>query len=135
VSVVVPAYNAAGFLERAVASVWEQTYPKDAIELLVIDDGSTDGTRTLASRLARRSPVAMRVLAHDGGRNRGVAPTRQLGRVSRPIGSSRCSMQTMSSAGAPEPPVDAADGGRERRGRCSLANVDEAGQPLVGHNA
>ena len=69
VSVVVPAYNAAAFLERAVTSVWSQTYPHDAIELLVVDDGSQDGTRALAERLVRRSPVTMRLLTHGGGRN------------------------------------------------------------------
>ena len=78
VTVIIPVWNGAKFLERAVTSVWEQTYPKEAIEMLVIDDGSTDGSRALAQRLARKSPVAMRVLAHDDGSNRGVSPTRHL---------------------------------------------------------
>src|SRR5580765_3051548 len=57
VSVIIPAYNAEAFLERAVRSVWAQTLQKDRIEILVGDDASTDGTRALAERLQAASPV------------------------------------------------------------------------------
>lgn len=48
-SVIMPAYNAAVVLERAVRSVMAQTEPD--FELLVVDDHSTDGTLSLARRL------------------------------------------------------------------------------------
>ncbi len=74
VSVVVPAYQAAGHLAEAVASARAQTL--DAIEILVVDDGSTDGTGAVARALAAEDP---RVRVLGDGRNRGVAGARNLG--------------------------------------------------------
>lgn len=59
VSVLVPAYNAEPFLERAVLSALGQTHAD--LEVLVIDDGSTDGTRGVAEDLAARD-ARVRVL-------------------------------------------------------------------------
>lgn len=49
VAVIIPAYNAAPFLQRALRSLQEQTNPP--VETIVIDDGSTDGTREIAERM------------------------------------------------------------------------------------
>jgi len=54
VTVIIPAYQAAGFLEETVGSVLRQT---DADwEILIIDDGSTDGTGDIAEALAQAHP-------------------------------------------------------------------------------
>jgi glycosyl transferase family 2 len=49
VTVVIPAYNHAGYLREAVRSVLNQSYPQ--IELIVIDDGSTDDTAHVLATL------------------------------------------------------------------------------------
>ena len=77
VSVVVPVFNAAAFLEETVASVRAQTRPD--YELLLCDDGSTDTSLEIARRLAARDPERIRVLTHPGRANRGPFATRLLG--------------------------------------------------------
>lgn len=49
ISVVIPAYNAAHFLRRSLQSVFAQTLKP--IEVLVVDDGSTDDTAAVAAQL------------------------------------------------------------------------------------
>lgn len=98
VSVVIPTYERAGTIERSVASVLRDTDVE--VEVLVVDDGSTDDT---VSRLARLGDARVRVLErpHEGiaaARNAGVAAaTAQFvafhdsddealpGRLSRPV--------------------------------------------------
>ncbi len=77
ISVVVPAYNAAATLARALDSVLVQTWP--AHEIIVVDDGSADDTAEVARRLASSaSGTRIRVLRQSNAgpsaaRNRGVA--------------------------------------------------------------
>ncbi len=71
VSVIVPAYNAAAFVRRAVDSVLAQTF-KD-LELLVVDDGSTDGTvDQLTSYRDRLRLIRQRNAGPAAARNRGL---------------------------------------------------------------
>jgi len=77
VSVVMPVYNAERFLSEAIESVLQQTYA--SWELLLIDDGSTDGSRALAERYASEHPERIRTLHHPGQQNLGASATRNLG--------------------------------------------------------
>lgn len=54
VSIVIPTYNRAGFVETAINSVLEQDY--EQLELIVLDDGSSDETPELLARIAERHP-------------------------------------------------------------------------------
>jgi hypothetical protein len=54
VSIVVPTFDRAGYIETAVLSLLEQDYP--ALEVIVVDDGSHDETPAILSRIAERFP-------------------------------------------------------------------------------
>ena len=70
VSVVVPTYQRREYVSRAVASVLAQTYPH--FELIVVDDGSTDGTDVALQGLDHR-------LRYRWQENQGVAAARNAG--------------------------------------------------------
>ncbi|MBE2205396.1 MAG: glycosyltransferase family 2 protein [Chthoniobacterales bacterium] len=74
ISVIIPAYNAAKWLSDAVASVCSQSRPAD--EILIVDDGSTDGTAGLCATF----PENVRSVRRENGglsaaRNTGVEHT------------------------------------------------------------
>jgi glycosyltransferase involved in cell wall biosynthesis len=70
VSVVIPAYNAERFLKDALDSVLRQTHPP--VEILVIDDGSTDGTPRLAMSMAGVRCISQVNAGVSAARNRGT---------------------------------------------------------------
>jgi glycosyltransferase involved in cell wall biosynthesis len=76
VSVVIPVYEAAGYVETAVRSAVEQP---EVLEVLLIDDGSQDGSLSASRELASRYTGVVRLLQHEGGRNLGPAASRNLG--------------------------------------------------------
>lgn len=68
VSVVIPAYNAAERLPTALDSVLAQTYPPEMLEVIVVDDGSTDDTAAVArDHLQGVSPIDTQVIAVENG--------------------------------------------------------------------
>ncbi len=73
VSIVIPAFNAAPFIERTLRSASAQAHA--ALEILVIDDGSTDNTPALVERLAA-SDARIALFRKPNG---GVASARNLG--------------------------------------------------------
>lgn len=76
VSVILPFFDEVGFLARSVESIRRQTC--GSWELLLVDDGSTDGSQLLADRFANDDP-RIRVFRHPGGVSRGRVASRSLG--------------------------------------------------------
>lgn len=74
VSIIIPAYNAAAYLERCIRSALDQVGAD--LEVIVIDDVSTDATRIVAEGFARRDP---RVSLIEAERNGGPGLARNLG--------------------------------------------------------
>lgn len=75
ISIVVPAYNAAGVIERCIDTVLRQTYPD--FELLIIDDGSTDETAEIVAAKAAQDARIHLIRQENAGvssaRNTGIA--------------------------------------------------------------
>ena len=72
VSIIIPTYNRSRLIARAVKNVLNQTYQD--FELIIVDDGSTDGTREV---VAGFSDERIRYVQHD--KNRGEAAARNTG--------------------------------------------------------
>lgn len=74
VSVIMPAFNRAPFIGSALNSLLRQSDQAD-LDILVVDDGSTDGTRDIVAALAHETPVVRLI----SGPKSGVARARNIG--------------------------------------------------------
>jgi glycosyltransferase involved in cell wall biosynthesis len=77
ISIIIPFFNAEKFIGDAIESVLAQT--NEQWELLLVDDGSTDGSTELALQYAKDHPQKVRYLQHENHRNRGACASRNLG--------------------------------------------------------
>lgn len=73
VSVIIPAFNSARYIEQAIRSIAEQSF-KD-FEIIVVDDGSSDNTLQVVGKCASELPVNIRTLSQQ---NSGPAAARAL---------------------------------------------------------
>jgi glycosyltransferase involved in cell wall biosynthesis len=60
ISVIIPVYNGLAFLRSALDSVWAQLLQPS--EIILIDDGSVDGSYELMCQLAQESPIPCKLL-------------------------------------------------------------------------
>lgn len=74
ISVIVPSFNVAPYLERCVYSLLGQTYTN--LEIILVDDGSTDNTGELCDRMKKKDPRIKVIHKSNGGlsdaRNAGI---------------------------------------------------------------
>ena len=77
VSIIIPVYNRERFLMEAVESVFATGHQD--VEVLIVDDGSSDRTLAIADKLVQKEPDRVRLLRHPGGSHRGISESRNLG--------------------------------------------------------
>ena len=74
ISIIVPVYNVREYIEDCLISLQKQNYPK--IEIIIIDDGSTDGSGVFCDEFAKREPRMKVIHQENAGlsaaRNRGL---------------------------------------------------------------
>jgi glycosyltransferase involved in cell wall biosynthesis len=75
ISVIIPVYNRVTLIQESIASV---LILEEVRELLIVDDGSKDGTFELCQHLCDLNPK-IKLLHHSGRRNKGVSASRNLG--------------------------------------------------------
>ena len=78
ISVIIPVYKAEAYLEECLDSVLAQEYP--SLELILVDDGSPDGSPAICDRYAGRHPNIQVIHQENQGpgpaRNAGIAAAR-----------------------------------------------------------
>ena len=74
VSIIIPVFNGSRTLQRCLKSVLKQTYPD--IEIIVVDDGSTDKSRNLAVSLLRKANKKKIITS---SKNKGIELARKKG--------------------------------------------------------
>ncbi len=76
VSVIIPLFNAAPYIAACLDSVLAQTF--DDFEIIVADDGSTDGSADIVAPYRQRYPGKIFIVTHPARANRGITASRNL---------------------------------------------------------
>ena len=113
-TVIIPAYNEGPMVEKALDSVAASDYPADRLEIICIDDGSTDDTWRYIERAQRRYPHLIKPIRFPptGGKKRDCTPDSSgAGRGLR-----HHRFRQRHRPGRPAPPGGAVAAGRGNRG-------------------
>ncbi len=70
-SILMPVYNEAATVETAIRRVFDADLPIDGVELVVVDDGSSDGTGSILSQADW--PAELKLLSHESNQGTGAA--------------------------------------------------------------
>ena len=71
-SIIIPTHNSKPTIENCIHSLTSQSVPRDEFEIIVVDDGSTDGTHTLAKKLGADQVIITTPCFQGKARNIGV---------------------------------------------------------------
>ena len=75
-SVIIPTYNRKDILKKCLTAFFNQTYPQNMYEIIVVDDGSTDGTEEMIKTMINDSSYELRYFKQE---NKGPAAARNVG--------------------------------------------------------
>ena len=67
VSIVIPLYNAQAWIAETLESVLNQSYPRERLELIIVDDGSTDGSAEIAENALAGASLRHEIIQTDNG--------------------------------------------------------------------
>lgn len=86
-SIIVPSYNSAGFLDTCIPSLLAKKV-MEQLDIIIVNDGSADATEEVAEKYCRQYPTSIRLLSqenkgHGGALNTGFAAA--VGKYLRPI--------------------------------------------------
>lgn len=76
ISFIIPVYNGERYLQRCIESILNQNFSIDDIEILILDDGSSDSSYDIAAKYKKLFPATIQIDKHE---NMGVANTRNKG--------------------------------------------------------
>lgn len=75
-SIIIPMYNSANYIEQLLKSYIDNSYNKNDVELIIVDDGSNDGSSMIASSFIKQKAINGRILSTS---HSGVSVARNLG--------------------------------------------------------
>jgi glycosyltransferase involved in cell wall biosynthesis len=81
VSVIIPTYKSRETLKATIESLFRQSYPKDRYEVIVVDDGSSDGTEEMVHSFQAHAPCVLKYFYKENAgpgsaRNAGISKAR-----------------------------------------------------------